>query len=124
MCQAGTEAAGIGEIIVPPKPQEPTVGHVGLSSGDDLAIGEIVVVLQELELEHQHRFLGWPADVGAAKWRYDVAELQGVDMRARTLQMMIAEDQRLEKLLVSFREDRWQIRVEHRIPFPRVRSAH
>ena len=96
------------QIAMQAQPQEKPVRHVAAAVLDHLPIRKVVLVFQELELQHQQRFNGRPTLILAISTGQQRTQPLKVDDLLDPAQIVIRRYRRLENLFVPL--VRWQIR--------------
>jgi hypothetical protein len=96
------QQAGVGQRAVEAEPQEQAEGHVGAGLLDGLAVGEVVVVLEELQLQQQQRLQGGAAAVGVVGVGQQGAAAVEVNGPQDAAEVMVGRYGGVEDELVEF----------------------
>ena len=99
-----TQRADIRQMIIAAETEKPAIGDICFHLPKNLRVGEIVMILQQFELDQQHRLDPGTAEVDSVKRLDRLPELQEIDMFFGPPNPVVASDQRVKDIAVRPRK--------------------
>jgi hypothetical protein len=98
------QETGVGQRTMQAEVEEEPEGHVDLALSENLAVGEAVLELEELQFQEQHRLQWRPPHGGIVMGQEDRAKPLEIHGVADAAQVMVVRDDGVEDLAIQFGE--------------------